>query len=60
MTVDESARKPLRLWPGVALALIQLGLIVIAPLVSADGTMIALLGGAICSLLLIIWYRPEE
>lgn len=48
--------KPLRLWPGVALAIIQLGLMVIAPLVSADGTMVALLGGALGSLLLIIWW----
>jgi outer membrane protein assembly factor BamB len=48
--------KPIRLWPGIAVALIQVLLIVIAPLVSADGTMIALLGGAICSLLLIIWW----
>ena len=48
--------KPLRLWPGIAVAVIQLLLIVIAPLVSDDGAMVALLGGAICSLLLIIWW----
>jgi outer membrane protein assembly factor BamB len=48
--------KPLRLWPGIAVAIIQLLLIVIAPLVSDDGAMIALLGGAVASLLLIIWW----
>ncbi len=48
--------KPLRLWPGIAVAIIQVLLIVIAPIVSADGAMLALLGGAICSLLLIIWW----
>jgi len=48
--------KPLRLWPGVAVAIIQVLLFVFAPLVVPDGMMVALLGGAICSLLLIIWW----
>lgn len=49
-------RKPLRLWPGVAIAVVQVLLMVIAPLVSADGTMFAMLGGAVCSLLILLWW----
>jgi len=57
MTIHETAvRKPLRLWPGIAIAIIQVLLMVIAPLVSDDGTMVALLGGVVGSLLIILWW----
>ncbi len=48
--------KPLRLWPGVAIAVVQVLVMVIAPIVSIEGGMIAMLGGAIGALLLIVWW----
>ena len=48
--------KPLRLWPGVVIAIVQVLVAVIAPIVSLDGGMYAMLGGVICTLLLALWW----
>ena len=48
--------KPLRLWPGVAVAVVQVLVAVIAPLVSIDGSMYALLGGVAGALLILLWW----
>ena len=48
--------KPLRLWPGVAIAVVQVLVAVIAPFVSIDGSMYALLGGALGALLILLWW----
>jgi outer membrane protein assembly factor BamB len=52
----DSTPKPLRLWPGIAIAIVHVLLLVFGPLVSDDGTMVALLGGALCTLLIVVWW----
>src|SRR5688572_2329985 len=48
--------KPLRLWPGVAIAVVQVLVMVIAPIVSFEGGMLAMLGGALGAVLLVLWW----
>ena len=47
--------KPLRLWPGVAIAVVQVLVALIAPFFDG-GAMIALLGGVIGALLILLWW----
>jgi outer membrane protein assembly factor BamB len=55
-TIDPTTRKPLRLWPGVAaavlLVLVRFGL----PLVIPDGAILGVLGAAVCGLLIALWW----
>jgi outer membrane protein assembly factor BamB len=55
-TNDPTRGKPLRLWPGIVaaalLVLIRFG----APLVSADGAIIGVLGAVVAALMIIIWW----
>src|ERR1041384_4804850 len=56
MNENPTPRKPLRLWPGVAAAVL-LGLIrFILPFVVPDAGMIAALGGLACALTVILWW----
>ncbi|MBL9188942.1 MAG: PQQ-like beta-propeller repeat protein [Opitutaceae bacterium] len=48
--------RPLRLWPGVALALAQVALWVAGPLVFPTDGIVVLLGGAGCGLLIGLWW----
>ena len=48
--------KPLRIWPGVAIAIVMVLVAVVAPMVSADGGMYAMLGGVIGTLLILLWW----
>ena len=48
--------RPLRLWPAVAIATIQLLVMVLGPLLVDDGTMIGLLGGIAGALLILLWW----
>src|SRR6266545_3282015 len=53
----ETARKPLRLWPGVAIAIVQLIVMFVAPVVAPDsGPVIGLLGGVVAALLIGLWW----
>jgi outer membrane protein assembly factor BamB len=56
MTIHESARTPLRLWPGIAIAIAMIVVVFGAPIVSAEGSMYAFIGGAVGALLLILWW----
>ena len=47
--------KPLRLWPGVAIAVTQVLVAVIAPFFPG-GSMIAMLGGVLGALLILLWW----
>jgi outer membrane protein assembly factor BamB len=47
--------KPLRLWPGVAIAVVQVLVQVIAPMLPG-GAMYAMLGGALGALLILLWW----
>ena len=55
-TNDGTPRKPLRLWPGVAaavlLVLVRFGL----PLVSPALSILAVLGGVVAGLVIVLWW----
>ena len=48
--------KPLRLWPGVVIAIIQLIVMLGAPLVGPDGFLIGMLGGVGGALAIAVWW----
>jgi hypothetical protein len=47
--------KPLRLWPGVAIAVVTVLVVVIAPMLPG-GSLYAMLGGALGALLILLWW----
>lgn len=49
-------RKPLRLWPGVVVAVLLLLVLTVVPVVVPDGAIIGVLGGAIGGLLILLWW----
>jgi outer membrane protein assembly factor BamB len=53
---EPKPRRPLRLWPGVALAILLLVLRYIVPVAVDDGVAIGLLGAVACSLLIALWW----
>jgi outer membrane protein assembly factor BamB len=55
-TVEPKLRKPLRLWPGVVIVVLQLLVWVIAPIVMPDAGGTAVLGGLAGGLAVIVWW----
>src|SRR5262249_37008073 len=55
-TPDSSVRKPIRLWPGVAIVAIQLLLRFVVPAVYPEGGFIIFLGGMACTLGILLWW----
>jgi len=53
---DRSPRKPWRLWPGVAAALLELLAWFVFPAVSPDLTLYGILGGIIGGLIILLWW----
>jgi outer membrane protein assembly factor BamB len=52
-----TSRKPLRLWPAVAIAIVQLLVMVGAPLLAPDGgALIGMLGGVLGALVIAVWW----
>ncbi len=51
-----SSPKPLRLWPAVAIAIVQLIVMIGAPLGFDDGAVIGMLGGVAGALLVALWW----
>jgi outer membrane protein assembly factor BamB len=52
-----NSQKPLRLWPAVAIAIVQLLVMVGAPLLAPDGgALIGMLGGVVGALLIAVWW----
>ncbi|HYT75325.1 MAG TPA: PQQ-binding-like beta-propeller repeat protein [Vicinamibacterales bacterium] len=51
-----SSRKPLRLWPGVAAAVLLLVLRFIVPVLSPDAAVIGLFGSLACAAAIVIWW----
>ena len=49
-------RKPLRLWPGVVIAVVQLLLRFALPVVVPDAMVFGLFGGPICALAVLLWW----
>ncbi len=61
MSIEQSneatSRKPLRLWPGVALAIVQALVMFGAPVVAPDAELpIGLFGGMVGALLVLLWW----
>jgi outer membrane protein assembly factor BamB len=55
-TDEPTPRKPLRLWPGVLVAVL-LGLVrFVVPLVLPNGTPLAVIGGLVGGLLIVLWW----
>ncbi len=62
-TKEMSLRKPLRLWPGVAIAIVLVLARYVAPLVAPDAevfsiplAMISVLGGMGCAVAIVVWW----
>ena len=56
-TNELSPRKPLRLWPAVAIAVVQLLVMFGAPVVAPDAEMpIGMLGGVVGALAILVWW----
>lgn len=55
-THELTARKPLRLWPGVVIAVLLLLVRLVFPLVLPGGAVIGLLGGLLCGLAIVLWW----
>ncbi len=56
MSTEPTPRKPLRLWPGVLVAVMLVLFKLVLPLVGAGGPPVALLGGLIGGLLIFVWW----
>ena len=50
------ARKPLRLWPGVVIVILQLLLRLVVPVFMPDALLVGLLGGLVAGLAVILWW----
>ena len=55
-TVEPTSRKPLRLWPGVALTLLGWVVMFALPVVAPQYGGFAILGGAVGGLLVLVWW----
>jgi outer membrane protein assembly factor BamB len=55
-TNELSPRKPLRLWPAVAIAIVQLLVMFGAPVVAPDAGPIGMLGGVVGALAILVWW----
>jgi outer membrane protein assembly factor BamB len=49
-------RKPLRLWPAVAIAIVQLLVMFLAPVVAPDAGPIGMLGGVVGAAAILVWW----
>ena len=58
MNSDNSVpRKPLRLWPGIAIAIVQLLVMFLGPVVAPDAPVpVGMLGGVVGALLIFLWW----
>jgi hypothetical protein len=50
------ARKPLRLWPNVAIAILQVLVTFAIPVVAPDNTLLRVLAGPACTLAVVLWW----
>ncbi|HUE05316.1 MAG TPA: PQQ-binding-like beta-propeller repeat protein [Bryobacteraceae bacterium] len=54
--MTSSARKPLRLWPGVAIVILQWFLWFVLPTVDPGATLVSVLGGFACGVVIALWW----
>jgi outer membrane protein assembly factor BamB len=55
-TDEPISRKPLRLWPGVVIVVLQLLSMFVLPVVVPKALIFAMLGGAVCALAVVVWW----
>jgi outer membrane protein assembly factor BamB len=55
-TAEPSGRKPLRLWPGVAIVVLQWVVKFVVPLVVPEGQVIGMFGGLVGALAVVVWW----
>jgi len=55
-TVATSARKPLRLWPGIGAALLVCLIRYVMPVVFPDTALFAVMGGIVCAMAILLWW----
>src|SRR5580700_8210775 len=55
-TGKPTPRKPLRLWPGVVIVILQLLLRYAVPVVAPDAMLIGLLAGPVAGLAVVLWW----
>jgi len=55
-TDKPTPRKPLRLWPGVVFAALQLLSMFVLPAVAPEAGLYGMLGGAVCTLAILVWW----
>src|SRR5438552_17617214 len=53
---DEPKQRPLRLWPGVAAAVLLLLVRFVAPIVVPETMMLGVLGGLVGALAIVVWW----
>src|SRR5687768_2415467 len=53
---DSTIRKPLRLWPGIAAAVLLVVLKFAVPRVFPEAGIVSILGALLCALLIILWW----
>ena len=56
VTTQATSQKPLRLWPAVVIAIVQLLVMFGAPLVAPDAGPIGMLGGVVGALAIAVWW----
>lgn len=54
--MDSTNRKPLRLWPGVVIAIILLAARFVLPMIMPEANSIGMMGAAICGLAVFLWW----
>ncbi|MCA1602204.1 MAG: PQQ-like beta-propeller repeat protein [Acidobacteria bacterium] len=55
-TDEPTAQKPLRLWPGVAIVVLQWLVWFVVPFIARDASMVAVLGGLAGGLAVVVWW----
>src|SRR5579863_10541577 len=54
--MNSPVRKPLRLWPGVVIVILQLLLRFVTPVVAPDDTSLAVFAGPVAALAVVLWW----
>jgi hypothetical protein len=55
-TSETSPRKPLRLWPGVVIVMVQWLLWFVVPVVAPEAVLISVIGGVVGGLAVVVWW----
>src|SRR5438034_5472935 len=53
---EPTLRKPIRLWPAIVIGIVQLLVMLVAPIVAPDAGPIGLLGGVAGALAMLVWW----